>query len=284
MKSIYFLFLGFIVLLYSCGSYTPPRQFYGYNSATMGAIKSYTVRPTYKGKKEKAFYISTNFNAGKQTQDNKTTDDVKKSGAIYVHRSITDKHYNFHYGIGTTFGQYEFGNSLTDIITEGEKKGFYTVNFKTGINYKLSTKRVDFRIIGFELVYHHESGSYQKKISELPIGDIDPGYSNITVNSPKSILDFNFNTEMVFKINDENNIGIGAYFGRLSGGTTFFYTHKNITFSLVREVFNNSPDKTSMATTTYGLTFRLPNKKSKKKPKIHKEKILRKKKLNKIKT
>jgi len=271
---ILLIFLG--ALLYSCGPTRVPRKFYEYHSSSLGALKTYTAKPAYKGKKEKALYISANFSDGAQSQNKSNSEDVKKAGVLSVHRSVTDEYYNLHYGIGATYGEYKFGNSLGNFVTNQEKKDYYAINLKTGINFKKSIKKVDFRIIGLELAYDYEKGSYYKKISELPTGDIDPGYYNIKVKNPKSIFAYNFNTEVVLKFNTENNLGLGIFLGQtiLSSdsfdfsGFTISYNYKKVTASLVYENLKSLSNKTHIKNIKYGLTYELFNKQNKKSKKL----------------
>lgn len=276
MKNAQILLICLVVLLYSCGPVVAPRKFYEYHSSSLGALKTYTTKPAYKGKKEKALYVSANFSDGMQSQNKSNSKDVKKAGIISIHRSITDEYYNLHYGIGATYGEYEFGNSLGNFVTNKEKKDYYAINLKTGINFKKSIKKVDFRIIGLELAYNYENGSYYKKISELPTGDIDPGYYNIKVKKPKSIFAYNFNTEVVFKFNTENNFGMGIFLGQtiLSSdsfdfsGFTVSYNYKKVTASFVYEKLNSLSDKTDIKNIKYGLTYELFSKQNKKSKKL----------------
>ncbi len=268
MKSIYVFVLIFTLgMLYSCGPVTPPRKFYAYQSSSIGAIKSYTAKPAYNGKKEKALYLSTSLSKGslKQNTASITTKDTKKSGVISLHKSVTDKYYNYHYGAGVTFGKYRFGNSLNDFITEGEKKDFYAINLKTGINFNQSTRVVDFRIIGLEFTYDYQDGAYEKKLVDIPVGDVDPGYYNIAVRNPKALFSYNINTEFVFKLNKKNNLGFGFFYGETIksnhsfnfNGMTLFYNYNKITFSVVGESLGKNLNETVLTNTKFGLTYEL---------------------------
>lgn len=280
MKKTQILLICLVVLLYSCGPVSTPRKFYEYHSSSLGALKTYTTKPAYKGKKEKALYVSANFSDGVQSQNKSNSKDVKKAGVFSAHRSVTDEYYNLHYGIGATYGEYKFGNSLGNFVINNEKKDYYAINLKSGINFKKSIKKVDFRIIGLELAYNYENGSYYKKIAELPTGNIDPGYYNIKVKKPKSVFSYNFNTEIVFKFNAENNLGMGMFLGQTAlcsdsfnfSGFTISYNYKKVTASLVYENLNSLSNNTYIKNIKYGLTYELFSKQNKKSKKLTKNK------------
>ncbi len=257
------LLIFYLIMMISCASISPTK-FYTYQSPSISAMKSYTIKPVYKGKKEKAIYISGSYSLGEQKQDVNEVD-TKKAGAISINQSVTDKHYNYHYGIGASYGKYKFGNSINDFITAEEEKEFYTINLKTGINFNQSTKKVDFRVFGIEIIYNYQNGAYLDKIASIPVGNIYSGDYHITVRNPKSIFSYNINTELVSKFSETRRLGVGLFYGKTIdanhsfdySGATIFYTHHKLTVSLVIEELNKDIYNSTITNSKIGLSYEL---------------------------
>ena len=253
MKRI--LLLIFSILIFcSCGVnrvYTP---------ANYGATKKYVAKPIYKDTIVSANYISLSFSDGKHPHvintrnsspglgysSKNTIADTKTIGNINYHTSTSYKKSNFYYGIGFSYGKYNFKNSLDDIIVENESRSFYIINPKIGLSFKKISSNFDFHFIGLELNYNYENGAYQDKLSE-----ITPS-SSIRVVNEESLFSLNLFSELLYKVNTNNSIGFGLYFGGIIGlnetkynikdndgkgfgGFTFSYRLKKTTFSLVSE-------------------------------------------------
>ncbi len=245
-----------ITVLSSCGS----RRVY--TTGSYGSIKSYTEKPHYTNKKVSATYISGDLSFGKHSQDGGDFDDVKTIAAVNIHRSTTGRFYNFYYGLGGTYGTYKFKEGYGDLIADEEKKSFYTVNFKSGINYTYSRPKVDWRFIGVELAYLNEFGSYQDKLSEL----ISSNDNELTIVNQKSMFTYQIYSEYVFKMSDEKAFTFGFYFGDLLNfketemysGTTGF---SGITFGLrlknyiINAIFESGEGE--IKSTKIGLTYKL---------------------------
>jgi hypothetical protein len=132
---------------------------------------------------------------------------------------------NFYYGIGGTYGTYKFKEGMDSLIEDGEKKKFYTINLRSGINYTHSRPKVDWRFIGIELSYNNEFGPYQDKLSFLEVNN----FQGIIANQ-KSMLNYQIYSEYVFKTISQDAFTLGFYVGDIlnykntemySGSTVF---------------------------------------------------------------
>jgi hypothetical protein len=256
MKTTLKLLLALLPFICSCGS----RRVY--TTGSYGSLKSYTEKPHYTNKKESATYISGDISFGKHLQDGGDFDDVKTIAAVNIHRSTTGRFYNFYYGLGGTYGTYKFKEGYENLIADEEKKSFYTINFKSGINYTYTRPKVDWRFIGVELAYLNEFGAYQDKLSEL----ISSNDGELTIANQRSMFTYQIYSEYVFKTKDNGAITFGFYFGDLmnfkdtemySGNTSFSgftlgFTVEKITLSAIFE-----SGQGDIRSTKIGLTYRL---------------------------
>jgi len=264
------IFLGiFSSLVISCGVNRV------YPSASYGALKTYTEKPIYNGTKEAALYVSGSLRNTKYPQtigDYEEVNDKVIGGNISVHRTVTNKNFNYFYGLGASFGSYEFNSDLRNnsnisenFINKNDKLNYYNINLKAGINLTKTWERIEYNIIGLELLYVNEFGPYIDKLSN--IASLVP--SGVIIANEKSIFAFNLNTEVIFRINKDNNIGVGIFAGRLlfndqekinnetpvfSGGS-LKYNYKDFTLSVISE--NSRRDIISMR---FGITYKIMSK------------------------
>ena len=82
-----------------------------YTSASYGSLKSYTEKPIYNGKKETSTYVSGSFSNLNHPQDNESGDKVTM-GNFLIYRTTTNKRLNYYYGLGGSFGTYQFKSDL----------------------------------------------------------------------------------------------------------------------------------------------------------------------------
>lgn len=233
-----------------------------YTSAAYGSIKSYTPKQEYREQDTSAVYISGSISSGAH-EPLGNIKDKKTIVSSKVHKSVTRKYYNLHYGIGASFGTYKFGSSFEDVISKNEKKAFYTVDAKMGINFNLPAKRVDWRLLGFELAYNYEFGPFQDKLKE-----IKENTSALVINR-QSIFSYNFNMEVVFKLPNFNALGFGLFLGdHIDGsndenslidssflGASISFKTKKFTFSyLVEDHWGLNDNRSSH---TFGLSYQL---------------------------
>ena len=142
----------------------------------------------------------------------------KRIVAINIHRNTTGSFYNYYYGLGGTYGTYNFKEGYSDLIVKNEKSNFYTINIKSGMNYTYTRPKVDWRFIGLEFAYLNEFGPYQDKLSELESTALESTTSNdgdLIIVNQKSMVIFNLYSEYVFKISNEEAFTLGFYLGDL---------------------------------------------------------------------
>ncbi len=249
MKNLILIVIS--ILLSSCGI---DRV---YTSSSYGSIKSYTAKPEYRDKDTAAVYISggfskgVNFQSGDYSRDVSSqnvsgddNDDGKELFSLNIHKSFTRKNLNIYYGGGITYGRYKFKSDFLDIVRANEKKELYNFDTKIGVNFNLPTKRLDLRIIGLELVYNYEFGPYQNTLQSIKNKQI----SSVLVVDEKSLFSYNFNSEVVFKLRNNNTFGLGFFIGDVLNnpkeledrssafsGLFFSYKLKRYVFSVVLE-------------------------------------------------
>ena len=244
-----------IILLSSCG----PRRVY--TTGTYGSIKSYTEKQHYVDQKTTNTYISGDVSFGRHMQEDGAFDDSKTITSINLHRNSTGRFYNYYFGLGASAGIYKFKKGYFDVIRDNEKKNFYTVNLKAGVNYTYTRPKIDFRFIGVEFAYNNEFGPYQDKLSDL----MKVGEDLIIVNQ-KSLFSYNIYSEYAFKLSKDRALTLGFYLGDLiskkndgnysgeSGftGFTFGLRFKKYTFHLMYEGGEND-----IRSTKFGITYHL---------------------------
>ncbi|WP_242202288.1 hypothetical protein [Aestuariivivens insulae] len=193
------------IIVQSCGSHRV------YTSGSYGSLKSYTEKQHYVDKKTSKTYVSGDVSFGRHMQDGGSFDDTKTIASLNVHRNITGRSYNYYYGLGGGIGSYHFKEGYNDIVDQNEKLNFYNINLKAGINYALTTTKIDYRFIGLELLYTNEFGAYQDKLEALSkLMDED-----LIIVNQKSIFTYNFYSEYVFKFSTEEALSLGFYIGGL---------------------------------------------------------------------
>lgn len=248
--------LTMTLLLTSCGANRV------YTTATYGSIKSYTEKQHYTDKKTSETYVSGDLSFGSHMQEDGAFDDTKTIASFNVHRNTTGSFYNYYYGLGASIGTYRFKEAYLDLIGKDEKKSFYTINLKTGVNYTYTRPKIDYRFIGLELAYNNEFGDYQKKLSNLEKVN-DP---NLIIVNQKSMFTYQLYSEYAFKFSTEKALTFGFYVGGLIGieetdmfdGDTSFsgYTMglrlKNYTISFIYESGQNEIQSSKI-----GLTYKL---------------------------
>lgn len=249
------LIIAQLVLFCSCGV----KRIY--TSGSYGSLKSYTAKKEYKDKRSSEIYLSGDISNGKHGQESNSFNDNKILVSLNAHKSITGRNYNLYYGLGATYGNYKFKEGFEDIIATGEKKSFYSINFKTGINYTMSRRVIDYRFIGLELTYNYEFGPYQDKLTQLKSLD----NSELLIINKKLLFSYNLYSEYVFKINKDNALTIGFYLGDLLSndkdtegrratfsGLSFGYRFNKYTFSVITQ-----SGEANIRSTKFGVTYQL---------------------------
>jgi hypothetical protein len=244
-----------LLLLSSCGV----RRIY--TSGSYGSLKSYTAKKEYSGERSSEIYVSGDISTGKHEQESGKFKDSKTLMSLSAHKNITGKNYNMYYGMGFTYGNYTFKEGFEDVIKTGEKKSFYNLNFKAGINYTMSRRVIDYRFIGIEFAYNNEFGPYQDKLSQLKRSN----HPNLLIINKRDLFSWNLYSEYVFKINKDNAVTLGFYAGNLISrnngtegrranfrGLSFGYRYDRYTFSVVTQ-----SGEADISSTKFGLTYQL---------------------------
>jgi len=121
---------------------------------------------------------------------------------------------------------------------------------------------MDWRIIGLELGYNYEFGSYQNTLKRIKHRAED--LSRILVVNEKSIFSYNFNSEAIFKLKNNNAFGLGFFSGDVLNnpkelknkdssfhGLFLSYKYKKYTFSFIREI------GAEVRSSKFGLSYQL---------------------------
>ena len=255
MRNIFICIVGTILLSSVC-SCTSIRT---YRNGTYGAVKSYTAIPEYYGENTSTTYVSGSFSSGENRVDANGIDKTSII-ALNAHRSHSFKYFNFYYGAGGRYGSYKFRTGLLEIIKAGERESFFNIDAKAGVNFQKSWQNLDWRILGGELTYTYETGPYQDRLDELE-GEL----STIQIYSQPSTLTYNVNTELIWKVNRKNAIGLGFFYGSIlnqhtedsanSGhyGIMGSYRYSQFTFSIIQ----TGTEQVKSGSVQFGLTYRL---------------------------
>lgn len=243
-----------------------------YTSASYGGLKGYTEKPIYNGEKVTATYASGSLRNGvfPQTTNGIIADDKVVSGNFLIHQSTSYKEFNYYYGLGGVLGNYKFNSDLENLdsnldnhFNKGDNLNFYNINAKAGASFKHTWSKVECHFIGVEFLYINEFGPYMDKLNSIKYTP-----SDVIIGNLPSFFAFNLNTEFIFRVNNENNIGIGLYMGNVLlnvhqrgrirnqdtsiGGLTFKYNYKKFTLSAVGESSTEN-----IMSTHFGITYRI---------------------------
>lgn len=250
MKKIFLLSIMSLFILCSCSSSQ------SFTNASIGNLKSYTEKDTYKGENTENHYLTLYISNGTVEQYDLPQDKKMYIGINY-HKSYVQKNFNFYYGGGLTYGRYNFKSNFKDIVKTNDSKSFCNLNLKTGANVKLSTKSSEFKIIGLELTYHNEFGEYPNFLEFAQMN-----YPDSDITNHKNLIGLNFYSEYTLKVNTNNHFTIGGFSGKLIfqnqlipkyfEGMYFGYTHKKYTLHLTMQ-----KDYVRQYSSTFGITYKL---------------------------
>lgn len=248
-----------------------------YTNATMGSTAGYVAKPEYNGENESALYVSGEFGKGNAGNNGSLGGNdetgTKAFGTLNVHRAHAHKKFNFYYGLGGQFGTFKFSQKNFRLEESGMfisagKKNFYALQFITGINYLVSRPYADFRILGLDFGYISEFGPYFDTLQQLESKNLESvlAYDEVEVFQKPSIFYLGLSSEILFKVNEKNSIGINPFAARSfleskSGlnpniyGVTFNYRYSDVTMSFFNEL--NSQYGVNTYTCKFGLAYRL---------------------------
>jgi hypothetical protein len=172
-----------------------------YGVAKQSSFVKYLEKPIYKDSIESAIYIGGQYHFGdKGYQLNENSHFADFS----VHRSHTHKNLNYSYGLLGYSGKYN-----AKIEGHEGNKEFYGFGALADVNFKFSTEKFEFRIVGLRASIIHELGefsNYRESMSELGLA-----YNRNIDNTPIYI---GLNSNVVYKFNSDFNLGYYAGAGR----------------------------------------------------------------------
>ncbi|KAA1243116.1 hypothetical protein [Aquimarina sp. RZ0] len=205
-------------ILTSCGGGTPifTKRF---TNASRGSVNSYVAKPVYEGENTSAVYASGNIDFAKHEQFRQAESDKKTIVSLDIYKSFTKKRWNFFYGASSAYGVFTFKGEELDInrnpsiIEANEKHDFYNIGLKGGFNYKISTSKFEFRFIGLKMLFNHEFGSYQDKLSAIEDVDESDRLENYKVFNKNPFFTVLIEKEIEYKINKNNSVSIGCFSG-----------------------------------------------------------------------
>jgi hypothetical protein len=134
------------------------------------------------------------------------------SGLLNIYRSHTVPNFNFSYGILGFFGSYAKDSSDTH-ITAGSKS-FTGFGVNGSVSYYKNFGEVDWRIIGTDLVYTHESGNYlnfRRAIAHDP---------DVISATQAGLFTYGIFSELAIKPNQNLNVGVKLFFSKTAGKIT----------------------------------------------------------------
>lgn len=244
-----------------------------YTSANYGSIKNHVEKPRHiDGEDVAKNYVSLNANCGEYEDDgnifkkNTATEVIspityggKQSLTFDAYRSHTTKNFNFYYGIGYTYGRYNFKspivfikeNSSTidtlSLVPKNKIANFHSANAKIGGNVRIGYDDFEIRLIGLEFIYAHEFGDYINILKKIPTNT-----RNMYVIKENPLFSYNFYSEWTYNIDATHKATLGVYLGGFTnidtpensyirtsyGGFNLAYTYKKNTFYFVRESAN----------------------------------------------
>ncbi|MBW1294232.1 hypothetical protein [Aquimarina litoralis] len=230
-----------LIILQSLISCSATRPFKSFTNGSHGSVNSYTAKPIYNGENTSEIYASGTLDIARQEQFRQDDDDRKTVASLDVYKSFSRKWLNFFYGANAAYGTFTFKDEELDlnsgqaIITLDEKLDFYNVGLKAGVNFKVSTSKFEFRPVGLKVMYTYEFGPYQDKLDEID----NIMLQDYNVLNKKSFFTILEESEVLYKINTNNSVGLGVFAGlntiRDTGasiiGGMASYRYKRVIFS-----------------------------------------------------
>jgi hypothetical protein len=126
-----------------------------------------------------------------------------------VYYSNTIPHFNFSYGALAFTGNYAKG--MADTLVKPNNKKFYGYGFNGSTSFYLSGRNIDWRVIGADFVYTHESGEYlqfRRSVYRLP---------NVLSAPEADMFTYAIFTEFSWKPNRNFNIGYKMFYTKVTG-------------------------------------------------------------------
>lgn len=206
---LFFCLLGVAITISSCNEHV-------YAPAMHHADIAYLPKPVVSDTAKSSTYIS-----GGLVQDfSPNYSDDLVSGQLNLSRGHAFHHFNLAYGAFGSFGSYNNSELQPNDPYYFKNKFFGAVGGRLSGNAVISTRKIDFRIIGFEAAYSHEFGDYlsfRRAVTNMPKFYTDTRTDLFTLGAT---------TEMIFKSrSQENQFGFRFFWGGTFGDNG--YRNKN---------------------------------------------------------
>jgi hypothetical protein len=138
-----------------------------------------------------------------------------QSGLLNIYRSHTLPHFNLSYGALGYTGVYsrtktEDNGTISPLVN----KSFYGYGLNGSGSFYLSTRKTDFRIIGIDLTYSHESGSF------LAFRKAQVGQPNVSSAAQDGMFSYGIFTEVIIKPGANTNFGFKLFVNQTPGNIT----------------------------------------------------------------
>jgi len=205
VKPFYALLLP--VLILACLSSCTQKQYYAPGLYQNDVQNMY--KPHSKDSVKSRFYATgvllSQSGAGGQG--------TSTSGLLNIYRAHTIPHFNFSYGAIGYLGSYDrnyvdLNNPANSVVVNKSFAG-YGLNGST--SFYLSTRKVDFRIIGVDLVYTHEGGDF------LSFRKAQVGKPNVFSAAQAGMFTYGIFTEITVRPNNNVNFGFKLFVNNVTG-------------------------------------------------------------------
>nr|WP_294948331.1 hypothetical protein [uncultured Mucilaginibacter sp.] len=154
------------------------------------------------------------INGALLTQSGASGQGNSTSGLLNVYRSHTLQNFNLSYGALAYTGNY-----TRDINTGGSNntpaehisKSFSGYGFNGSASVYFSSGKVDFRVLGADVVYTHEGGDY------LAFRKSVYGHADVFSSPRAEMFTYGIFTEYVFHLQPQLNFGFKFFFNKVTG-------------------------------------------------------------------
>jgi len=130
------------------------------------------------------------------------------AGLLNIYRSHTIPHFNFSYGVLGFAGRYK---EQTDIPLQFNHKSFNGFGFNGSTSYYTSTRKADWRLIGVDLVYTHESGNYLNYRRSIA-GNVD-----VASSTQAGMFSYGIFSEVLIRQTTNFNFGFKLFVNKMTG-------------------------------------------------------------------
>jgi hypothetical protein len=145
------------------------------------------------------------------------------SGLLNIYRAHTIRHFNFAYGALGYAGSYQKDNYENQTLVNTTHKSFLGYGFNGSTSWYVSGGNVDFRIIGVDLVYTHESGDF------LAFRKSVAGQPGVLSATQATMFSYSVFSEATFKLDEDFNLCLKFFASRVTGNINQYLHNSNAT-------------------------------------------------------